>query len=102
MQIAEWMKEDGLTFRQVAARLGIDLRSAQRYRYGHRIPDRERMRKLIAASEGRVTPNDIYGLSGLIDELLQARADRLAGRKKKAAPHPELPFDGGLARERAA
>lgn len=91
MQITEAMKEDRLTFRQVAEGISCTLRSSQRYADGDRLPDREHMRNIVIFFEGRVTPNDIYGLSELIAELQERRARRLAGRKGRE-PHPELPF----------
>lgn len=93
MQIAEALKDDRLTLRKAADGLGLaGIRSLQRYIDGTRLPDREHMRRIVLFFEGRVTPNDIYGLSELIEELRERRARRLAGRKSKP-PHPELPFD---------
>lgn len=94
MQIAELAKEDRLTLAQIAAGIGVaNIRAVQRYRSGDRIPDRERMRALVIFSEGRVTPNDVYGLTELIAECLERRARRLAGKKAAREKHPELPFE---------
>lgn len=93
MQIAEWMKEEGLSFHRAAQAIGAaNGKVVHRHATGAQIPVRDLMRGYIIASEGRVTPNEIYGLTGLIAECLERRARRLA-RKKAAEPHPELPFD---------
>lgn len=97
MHLAEWMQEEKLSLAQAARGIGAANASVvQRYRDGQRIPDRERMRRLVIASDGRVTPNDIYGLTELIEQCLERRARRLA-KKAPAEPHPQLPFMPGEA-----
>ena len=92
-KIAEWMQEEQLILGRVAIGIGaFNGAVVKRYRDGARIPDRQRMKALVVFSEGRVTPNDIYGLTELIAELQQQRARRLAGKKARE-PHPELPFE---------
>lgn len=92
MQIAEWLREEELSLRRAALAIHAANGSVvQRHREGTNIPDRKLMRMYVIASEGRVTPNDIYGLTDLIAECLDKRSRRLA-RKKAAEPHPELPF----------
>lgn len=94
MQLAELVEETG-SLAKVAIGIGIKPSQAttvRRYRDGTRIPDRERMRRIVIFSEGRVTPNDIYGLTELIAECLEKRARRLACRKGGRPPHPELPL----------
>lgn len=91
MQIAEFTREERLTLAKLAKGIGApNPMSAKRYRDGTQIPGRARMRALVIFSEGRVTPNDIYGLNELIAECLERRAQRLARRKKHGA-QPELP-----------
>lgn len=94
MNIAEWAKEDRLTLARIAQGIGVaNTIAVSRYKNGSRIPDRERMRALVIFSEGRVTPNDVYGLGELIALCLEQRARRLDRRKTGRADQPELPLE---------
>lgn len=94
MQIAAWLQEEELTLDRAARAIGAANRSVvQRHLKGHQIPNRELMRQYVIASEGRVTPNDIYGLSELIAECLERRARRLQAKKNRRHDQPELDLE---------
>jgi transcriptional regulator with XRE-family HTH domain len=86
MQLADAIAEDGLNLIEVAEAIGASSNSVvRRYRAGERIPDRARMRAIVEFFEGRVTPNDIYGLTELIERLQQRRAARRAADPRQSA-----------------
>lgn len=63
MTLDEYLINAGVTEAAFAETVGCSQPAINRYRRGHRIPLEDEMRRIIAATEGRVTPNDFYGVA---------------------------------------
>lgn len=63
MTLDEYLDAEDETATAFAARTGLSIVSISRYRRGHRLPEEDAMNVIIAATAGRVTPNDFYGVS---------------------------------------
>jgi len=60
MKILEWRKKENKTQTQVAADLGVDQSTVQKWEVGIKIPTFENMQKITAYTCGEVTANDFY------------------------------------------
>ncbi|MFT3966848.1 MAG: helix-turn-helix transcriptional regulator [Sphingobium sp.] len=63
MHLKDWREAKGLTRQQLAERLARTPEAVRRYEEGERIPDRATMSLIVAVTDGRVTPNDFFGVS---------------------------------------
>lgn len=71
MQLDQYLKEKDLTNAAFGRLAGLTRQAVQRYRTGERIPEQSEMTKIFEATEGRVTPNDFYGV-GLSPQPVKA------------------------------
>ena len=60
MRIGDYLKEAGLSLSAFAARAEVSEAAMSRYAAGKRTPRPEIMHRIVAASEGRVQPNDLF------------------------------------------
>lgn len=58
MKLAQWLSEHETRARAFARLVGVAPSTVSRWLAGEIIPDRERMRKIADATDGRVMPND--------------------------------------------
>ncbi len=54
----EYLREEEITNGEFGSRIGKTGEAVRRYRTGERWPDPDTMAEILAASNGRVTPND--------------------------------------------
>lgn len=61
MTLADYLDHHKLTYAAFAAQIDVrHPRTVERYAKGQRIPDRNVMPRIVAATEGQVTPNDFH------------------------------------------
>lgn len=60
MKLADWLREQKLTFTAFAARIDVSPETVRRYAAGERIPEREVMPRIVAETDGKVQANDFY------------------------------------------
>ena len=58
MKLADYLVERQINHRAFAAQIGVSQAAVTRYVNGDRIPNRQTMRAIVTATDGRVTPND--------------------------------------------
>jgi hypothetical protein len=64
MTLAEYINETGETHEQLATRIGdCSVGGLRKWLRGDRIPQKEQMDRIFAATNGRVQANDFYGQS---------------------------------------
>lgn len=65
MKLAAYLKQTGLTYKEFAEKIGLNLPNPHvtlsRYSNGHRFPRKERAKQIIEGCEGKVTLEDLYG-----------------------------------------
>ncbi len=62
MTLKEWLAQESLTPAQFAASIGRTSEAVRRYANGERIPDKETMPLIAAATSNLVTANDFFGI----------------------------------------
>ena len=62
MKLSLYLSENGISFEAFAQKLGRSRQAVERYAAGKRIPDRETMPLIAAATGGIVGPADFYDL----------------------------------------
>lgn len=60
MKLARWLSLTGTSEAAFAARIGVSAISVRRYRDGLRLPMRDVMVRIVAATDGEVGPEDFY------------------------------------------
>lgn len=63
MKLDTYLSDCHLTQREFAAAIGVSPNTVARYVSGRRIPSRDEMLTIVAATKGQVTPNDFFGVS---------------------------------------
>ena len=64
MTLFEYLMETGETHQQLADRIGdCSLGGLRKWLRGDRIPQKDQMARIVAATGGKVMPNDFYGYS---------------------------------------
>ncbi len=63
MTLKDWLEREGLAPASFAPRIGRSSEAVRRYASGERIPDRETMPLIAAATAGDVTANDFFGIA---------------------------------------
>lgn len=61
-KLSEHLRQTGESQKAFAERIGKNQAAVSRYCNG-RIPDKETMKAIVAATGGAVTPNDFYGVA---------------------------------------
>ena len=61
MTLQDYLDEQGLTHKAFAERICVTTASVWRYATGNRMPRPNIMRKIVAATDGAVQPQDFYG-----------------------------------------
>ena len=64
MQLREYLKIKGITIPAFAEMIGVSVQAVHRYVEGKRIPQREVMKKIKAATDGSVGAEDFYETCG--------------------------------------
>lgn len=85
MKLADWLREQGLTQEAFGRRIEVQPQSVYRYCSGKRVPDDDVMRRIIAATDGAVTPNDFFGLPRAGEAGRDADADQAAAEERSDA-----------------
>lgn len=66
MTLAEYIAETGETHEQLAHRIGeCSVGGLRKWLRGDRIPQKDQMDRIVAATGGKVMPNDFYGHGSL-------------------------------------
>jgi predicted transcriptional regulator len=60
MKLAAWLSENSITQAAFAEKIGSSQPQVARFAVGSRIPNRDTMRRIVAATEGAVGPTDFY------------------------------------------
>lgn len=64
MRLSEYLERRNESEAEFASRIGRSRESVRRYCNGERIPDRETMPVIVAATDRSVMPNDFFVLEG--------------------------------------
>jgi len=67
MTLSEFLETTNSTDAAFAAAVGVERTTVLRWRLGTTIPDRDSMAAIIRETEGRVTPNDFFGVPSPTD-----------------------------------
>lgn len=62
MKLADWLKEREMSQAAFARKAGVSQGAIARFVLGMRTPNKAMMRKILDATEGRVTPNDFHDM----------------------------------------
>ncbi len=62
MKLADWLKTNHITKKELAHQIGTHPLSVRRYLKGERKPTDEVMLKIIEVTNGSVMPNDFYSV----------------------------------------
>lgn len=62
MKLGDYLREEGEAVSAFAERIGTSAETVRRYVNGTRWPERENAERIVAATGGKVTPNDFLGL----------------------------------------
>ena len=62
MDIENYIAKKGLNYSKFANMIGVDAKTIARYAHGDRIPTRQIMSAIFAATDGTVRPEDFYDL----------------------------------------
>ena len=60
MQLAEYLEGERMSLTAFAEKIETSVETVRRYRDGERVPNRENMAKVVAATGGKVQPNDFF------------------------------------------
>jgi transcriptional regulator with XRE-family HTH domain len=60
MELRQYLCLRDITVTDFAGAIGVSVQSVHRYLNGERIPKREVMARIAAATGGKVTPNDFF------------------------------------------
>lgn len=60
MKLTAWLTDSKVSDAEFASRIGVSRQALWRYRAGDRIPKRDVMERIKAATGGAVTPADFY------------------------------------------
>ena len=63
MTLSDYLATNDMTASALAERLGVSVSTITRAAKGEIIPQRELMNRIFEATEGKVTPNDFFGLA---------------------------------------
>ena len=89
MKLSEHMKANGLTLAAFAEMIGVSgAKAVHRYALGQRMPTPEVMRRIVAATDGAVQPNDFYDLDAPGDP--SSPDDRAGSVSPDAGPAREV------------
>ena len=83
VNLAEYLKQSGLSLASFAARAGVSEAAISRYASGKRMPRPDILRRICDASDGKISPNDFFS------------GDAEAGQgpvEAYLADHPDLEF----------
>lgn len=61
MNLATYLEKHDMTATAFAAKIGVSIATVTRAARGEIMPSPETMRRIIEATNGKVTPNDFYG-----------------------------------------
>lgn len=86
MTLVDYLKINGLTQDQFARRLGCDRSTVSRIASGKVNPDRVMVEAIFKASDGQITPNDLFGLP---PGHGSAPSDEEGGEEQPSAEDPE-------------
>lgn len=64
MKLRSYLSGRGETQAQFAARIGVHPISVSRYVTGRRLPEPDVIRRIVVATDGAVTADDLLGLAG--------------------------------------
>lgn len=62
MKLTDFLRTEGMTVSDFARAISVSPQSVSRYAMNQRIPDREIMNRITAATKGQVTANDFYNI----------------------------------------
>lgn len=65
MKLAAWLEHTGTPDNVFARRIEVSKVTLYRFKTGLRVPDREAMARIVAATDGEVQPNDFYDVGEL-------------------------------------
>ena len=61
MNLASYLEKNDLTATAFAAQIGVAIATVTRAARGEIMPSPETMKRIMEATNGKVTPNDFYG-----------------------------------------
>ena len=77
MQLARYLKISGLTDAQFAAMVGASRSIVVKWRRGERSPRPDAVRRIMLATGGDVTPNDLFSPPAATDQAAASMTDGL-------------------------
>lgn len=63
MKLADYLIRTSTSRLDFAKRIGVSKEAVRRYVAGERIPEKETMEKIAAATDNNVTANDFFGIA---------------------------------------
>ena len=63
MRFEDFLKEEQLSIARFSKKIGISEATVTKWRYCNVIPSKEGMLKVYEVTEGKVSPNDFYGIN---------------------------------------
>ena len=67
-KLKKYLKEHGIKYTDFATHVGLDASVISRLNCGKYKPGPKVVRRIFEATNGKVTPNDLYGLGDGIDQ----------------------------------
>lgn len=60
MELHAWLNANNISTEEFADRIGASPGGVRKWRYGERLPRPKAMKRIAAATQGAVTPNDFF------------------------------------------
>ncbi len=86
MKLAEYLRENGLSLAAFAAEVGVSEAAMSRYAAGKRVPRKQILQRITAATGGKVRPDDMIGAA----EAPPLPSGPAGGALDWLAAHPEV------------
>ena len=69
MKLRNWLSDNKIAVAEFARRIGVRRSAVYRYLDGDRIPKRDAMRRIVAATQGAVRPDDFLDAGSEADAV---------------------------------
>lgn len=63
MKLADWMRDNKVSPKEMADRIGVTTEAVRLYMLARRVPREETMREILLSTNGAVEPNDFFDMS---------------------------------------
>ncbi len=63
MTFNEWLESEKISIDAISKKLNFNTATCAKWKYGQAIPRKPDMLKIVKETNGKVTPNDFYGIN---------------------------------------